>query len=168
MGPKKSDKKGGKAKAKGGADGEVLGEDPLQFLQNYTRFSKLIGVAPNPKVVAQLQSDENQPLTQASIVWYTFTVRVCSCMIQLTSSMGEYSYRDTRYLVPGTWYLVLSCFCVLFRTWDHFGREYKAFKYVYSTEMPGTSTRTWHWLVSVMLFRTWYQYEYPASGTLFT
>lgn len=75
MGPKKSDKKGGKAKAKGGADGEVLGEDPLQFLQNYTRFSKLIGVAPNPKVVAQLQSDENQPLTQASTVWYTFTVR---------------------------------------------------------------------------------------------
>lgn len=61
MGPKKSDKKPSK-----GADGEVQGEDPLQFLQNYQRFSKLIGIPPNPKVVSQLQSDENQPLAQAS------------------------------------------------------------------------------------------------------
>lgn len=63
MGPKKSDKKPTK-----GTDGEVQGEDPLQFLQNYQRFSKLIGISPNPKVVAQLQSDENQPLAQASPV----------------------------------------------------------------------------------------------------
>lgn len=63
MGPKKSDKKATK-----GADGEVQGEDPLLFLQNYQRFSKLIGISPSPKVVAQLQSDENQPLTQASVI----------------------------------------------------------------------------------------------------
>lgn len=60
MGPKKSDKKATKA------DGEVLGEDPALFLQNYQRFSRLIGISANQKVVAQLQSDENQPLTQAS------------------------------------------------------------------------------------------------------
>lgn len=62
MGPKKSDKKPAK-----GADGEVQGEDPLQFLQNYQRFSKLIGIAPNNKIVAQLQSDENQPLAQVRV-----------------------------------------------------------------------------------------------------
>lgn len=61
MGPKKSDKK-----ASSKTDDEVQGEDPLQFLQNYQRFSKLIGISPNQKVVAQLQSDENQPLAQAS------------------------------------------------------------------------------------------------------
>ncbi|CAM9861997.1 unnamed protein product [Scytosiphon promiscuus] len=59
MGPKKSEKKATK-----GADGEVLGEDPALFLQNYQRFSRLIGISANPKVVAQLQSDENQPLAQ--------------------------------------------------------------------------------------------------------
>ena len=63
MGPKKSDKKATK-----GADGEVLGEDPALFLQNYQRFSRLIGISANQKVVAQLQSDENQPLTQASVL----------------------------------------------------------------------------------------------------
>lgn len=64
MGPKKSDKKATK-----GADGEVLGEDPALFLQNYQRFSRLIGISANPKVVAQLQSDENQPLAQVRYVW---------------------------------------------------------------------------------------------------
>ncbi|CAN0444931.1 unnamed protein product, partial [Ectocarpus sp. 12 AP-2014] len=63
MGPKKSDKKATK-----GVDGEVQGEDPGLFLQNYQRFSRLIGISANPKVVAQLQSDENQPLAQACIV----------------------------------------------------------------------------------------------------
>lgn len=59
MGPKKSDKKAPK-----GADGEVQGEDPALFLQNYQRFSRLIGMPANHKVVSQLQSDENQPLAQ--------------------------------------------------------------------------------------------------------
>ena len=85
MGPKKSDKKGGKAKAKGGADGEVQGEDPLQFLQNYTRFSKLIGVAPNPKIVGQLQSDENQPLAQASTLRHIY-VRTRTRYVHETST----------------------------------------------------------------------------------
>lgn len=69
MGPKKSDKKATK-----GADGEVLGEDPALFLQNYQRFSRLIGISANPKVVAQLQSDENQPLAQvrATTALYAF------------------------------------------------------------------------------------------------
>lgn len=61
MGPKKSDKK-----ASSKIDGDVQGEDPLQLLQNYQRFSKLIGISPNQKVVAQLQSDENRPLAQVS------------------------------------------------------------------------------------------------------
>lgn len=65
MGPKKSDKKAPK-----GADGEVQGEDPALFLQNYQRFSRLIGISANPKVVSQLQSDENQPLAQVCIPMY--------------------------------------------------------------------------------------------------
>lgn len=115
MGPKKSDKKGGKAKAKGGADGEVQGEDPLQFLQNYTRFSKLIGVAPNPKVVAQLQSDENQPLTQASsLVQSTYVHDTSTTYFNNTTyCMYVLSYRDIGLFslwsflrVPDTWYVV--------------------------------------------------------------
>lgn len=62
MGPKKGDKK-----TSSKVDGEVLGEDPLQLLQNYQRFSKLIGISPNQKIVAQLQSDENQPLAQVRL-----------------------------------------------------------------------------------------------------
>lgn len=58
MGPKKADKR------PANADGDDQGGDPLQFLQNYQRFSRLIGIPPNPRVVAQLQSDENQPLSQ--------------------------------------------------------------------------------------------------------
>lgn len=65
MGPKKSDKKAPK-----GADGEVQGEDPALFLQNYQRFSRLIGISANPKVVSQLQSDENQPLAQVCVPMY--------------------------------------------------------------------------------------------------
>lgn len=68
MGPKKSDKKAPK-----GADGEVQGEDPALFLQNYQRFSRLIGISANPKVVSQLQSDENQPLAQVRVSICTFT-----------------------------------------------------------------------------------------------
>lgn len=69
MGPKKSDKKATK-----GVDGEVQGEDPALFLQNYQRFSRLIGISANPKVVAQLQSDENQPLAQACVCCRSFLV----------------------------------------------------------------------------------------------
>lgn len=65
MGPKKSDKKAPK-----GADGEVQGEDPALFLQNYQRFSRLIGISANQKVVSQLQSDENQPLAQVCVPMY--------------------------------------------------------------------------------------------------
>ncbi|CAM9362096.1 unnamed protein product [Chrysoparadoxa australica] len=56
-------KKGGEKK--GGARGEKAeGEDPLVLLSNYVRFSKLIGVPPNPKVVQQLQDEEHYPLVQ--------------------------------------------------------------------------------------------------------
>lgn len=73
MGPKKSDKKTSK-----GADGEVLGEDPALFLQNYQRFSRLIGISANPKVVAQLQSDENQPLAQVNVCGTNACSPLCS------------------------------------------------------------------------------------------
>ncbi|KAG5182219.1 leucine rich repeat protein [Tribonema minus] len=42
----------------------VAGEDPLQLLNNYQKFCRLIGVPINPKVVSQLQDQEHLPITQ--------------------------------------------------------------------------------------------------------
>jgi hypothetical protein len=57
--------KGGKKEAKkaggAGADGELHQQ---LLLSNYTRFAKLIGLVPNPRVVTQLQDDAVVPLTQ--------------------------------------------------------------------------------------------------------
>lgn len=76
MGPKKKGKKPAK-----GADGEVPGEDPLQFLHNYLRFSRQIGIAPNPKIVAQIQDEENYPLSQARAQNSTYlnSVQIVGC-----------------------------------------------------------------------------------------
>lgn len=82
MGPKKKGKKPAK-----GADGEVPGEDPLQFLHNYLRFSRQIGIAPNPKIVAQIQDEENYPLSQARAQNSTYLNSVQICRLLCIAGM---------------------------------------------------------------------------------
>lgn len=56
-------KKGGEKKSNGKEE-IGPGEDPLILLSNYQKFSKLIGIAANPKIVAQLQDEEHYPISQ--------------------------------------------------------------------------------------------------------
>ena len=58
MGPKKAP--GGAA---GGEDGPQ-GEDPAEFLSNYTKFCKTIGLPANQSVVKNLNDEEKYPVKQ--------------------------------------------------------------------------------------------------------